>query len=231
MQNALTLPRRLSLLWPLILINTCLLLASPVQANPAAEPRLPMDELASVVKVGDIVYIDVPAYPFRQISLVTRNWVNHVGIVVQTGEEIVVAESALPLSRRTSLRKFIARSAQGRVAVQRLDHEWTEQELAQLQVASEKRMGILYDTGFNLHSQGQFCSRFVRELVLEATGISLGEVVDFSTLLKRNPEANLGFWRLWYLGRIPWARQTVTPASLYQEAHMLAVFDGYVSAN
>lgn len=218
------------LIWQQMLIITSLLLSPASYANSTSAPlpRLAITQLTPQLKVGDIVFITVPAYPFKQISLVTQSWTNHVGIIVQAGKEPIVAESAVPFSRRTPLSRFVARSEQGRLAVLRLNHDWSEPELEKLQQASEQRMGILYDTGFNLHSQRQFCSRFVREVIQDAIGISLGEVVNFDTLLKRNPEANLDYWRAWYFGKIPWTRQTVTPASLYQENNMSSVFDGYI---
>jgi hypothetical protein len=58
----------------------------------------------------------------------------------------------------------------------------------------------------------------------------LGEIEDFSTLLTRNPDVDLTFWRVWYLGRIPWQRRTVTPASLLQSPRLHQVFDGYATA-
>ena len=87
-------------------------------------------------------------------------------------------------------------------------------------------MEIHYDTGFDLNSRGQFCSRFVREVLAEATGAEVGEVVTFKTLLTSNPETDLTFWRIWYFGFIPWSRQTVTPASLLHSAKLRLVFDG-----
>jgi hypothetical protein len=55
----------------------------------------------------------------------------------------------------------------------------------------------------------------------------LGEVEDFSTLLKRNPQADQQFWKMWYFGDIPWERKTVTPASLLNDAKLHVVFDGH----
>src|ERR1035437_1995439 len=62
-------------------------------------------------------------------------------------------------------------------------------ELAALQQGKLKsavaaRHGILYDTGFDLHSKRQFCSRYVREVVEEAADVQLGQVEHFATLLK-----------------------------------------------
>jgi hypothetical protein len=107
-------------------------------------------------------------------------------------------------------------------------------ELAALQQGKLKsavaaRHGILYDTGFDLHSKRQFCSRYVREVVEEAADVQLGQVENFATLLKNNPQADQAFWRTWYLGNIPWQRETVTPASLLQDAKLHAVFDGRVA--
>ena len=77
------------------------------------------------------------------------------------------------------------------------------------------------------YSKRQFCSRYVREVLDEAAGVKLGEVENFSTLLKRNPQADQTFWKVWYFGNIPWQRETVTPASLLQDGRMRVVFDGH----
>ena len=92
--------------------------------------------------------------------------------------------------------------------------------------SADRRAGILYDTGFNLHSRRQFCSRYVREVLIEATGQSVGEVETFSHLLASRPNANVGFWKAWYFGNIPWDRETVTPASLLRSPALKTVFDG-----
>ncbi len=98
-----------------------------------------------------------------------------------------------------------------------------------IRAAANRRLGILYDTGFDLHSRRQFCSRYVREVVGEATGTSIGEVETFAALLARQPATGLGFWRLWYFGRIPWSRETVSPANLLRSSALTTVFDGIAS--
>jgi hypothetical protein len=112
--------------------------------------------------------------------------------------------------------------------VTRLNESLTVHQRRQVQSAALKRLGVLYDTGFDLHSNRQFCSRYVREVLEEATGTQVGEVESLSTLFARHPNANLTFWRAWYLGRIPWQRETVTPASVRQSPNLHAVFDGFV---
>jgi len=94
-----------------------------------------------------------------------------------------------------------------------------------------RRLGRLYDTGFNLHSRRQFCSRFVREVLHESTGEVIGEVQTFRELLECNRETDLRLWNLWYFGRIPWDRATVTPGSLYTSHSLRVVFDGTVAPN
>ena len=123
---------------------------------------------------------------------------------------------------------MIGRSDYWRVAVKRLPEPLTARQQTRLEEAARKRMGVLYDAGFNLHSRRQFCSKFVREVMAEAIGQKLGEVETLSELFKNNPEARIGFWKLWYLGRIPWARKTVTPVSLLLSPTLSTVFDGQV---
>jgi hypothetical protein len=66
----------------------------------------------------------------------------------------------------------------------------------------------------------------VREVISEATGILIGDVETFATLLAHRPESPLCFWRVWYFGRIPWRRETVSPASLLSSATTVTLFDG-----
>lgn len=178
---------------------------------------------------GDLVFTRIDARPFVEVAAATLSWTNHVGIVVAVdGGQATVAESTLPLSRRGPLEHFVARSEGGRVAVMRLATPPTAAQAAAIDAAARQREGVRYDTGFDLHSSGQFCSRFVHEVLLQATGVGVGEVQSFETLLRHNPQAALGFWRLWFLGRIPWQRQTVTPASVLASPALVTVFDGVV---
>ena len=179
------------------------------------------------MKVGDVVFIRVGARPFREVADATNSWTNHVGVVVDTsGQEPVIGESKFPVSGRTPLSGFLARSEGGRVSVSQLVIEPTPEQRLQVAASADGRAGILYDTGFNLHSRRQFCSRYVREVLIEATGQSVGEVETFSHLLTSRPDANVGFWKAWYFGSIPWGRETVTPASLLRSSALRTVFDG-----
>jgi hypothetical protein len=65
----------------------------------------------------------------------------------------------------------------------------------------------------------------VREVLAEATGVNVGEVQTFADLLKQHPGVSLDFWKVWYFGRIPWQRTTVTPASLLQSHALQIVYD------
>jgi hypothetical protein len=192
-------------------------------------PILEQRELEGSLRAGDIVFTRIAGPPFRQIADATGTWTNHVGIVVGFDRAgAVVAESRVPLSRRTKFARFVRRSADGRVAVLRLPRPLREEEIRRLQTETGCRMGRLYDTGFNLRSRRQFCSRFVREVLQESTGEVVGDVMTFRDLLERKPDADLRLWKAWYFGRIPWERMTVTPASLYTSPSLRVVFDGTV---
>lgn len=182
--------------------------------------------VAPQLQVGDVVFIRVGARPFREVAAATGSWTNHVGIVVgidASGPRI--GESTFPLSRQTSLGRFVARSERGRFAVHRLAVPPSAGERRRIAEAAQRRSGVFYDTGFDLRSRRQFCSRYVHEVLMEATGRAVGEVETFAHLLSRRPAAALGFWKLWYFGRIPWQRETVTPASLLESAELRLLFD------
>ena len=203
--------------------------ATPVLAQPADRyVHAGVHDLGRQLKVGDAVFIRIPLLPFRKVADTTSSWTNHVGIVVDiSGGEPVIAESRVPFSGTTSWSRFARRSDGGRVALARLKVGLDNSEQEQLRQAARRRYGVLYDTGFNLHSRKQFCSRFVREVVYEAKGVELGEVESFSALLAHNPQADQKFWRVWYFGAIPWQRETVTPASLLRDDKLEVYFDGH----
>lgn len=213
-----------------LLAAACGLAAATGRDQPATQPvTQPAAQLATQLAVGDLVFIRVPWRPFVEVATATGSWTNHVGVVVEGADgSLQVAESTLPWSRRSPLPRFVDRSEGGRVAVMRLATPLTPAQSRRVGQAADARMGVRYDTGFDLRSSGQFCSRFAREVLAEATGTELGEVETFAHLLQRRPDSPLGFWQLWYFGRIPWQRQTVTPASLLASPALVPVFDGRV---
>ncbi len=203
--------------------------ALAVDASPPsdAKAKVALDVVASGLKVGDLVFIRIGFKPFLEVAAATGTWTNHVGVVVDvSGAEPRIGESAFPLSRITTLSRFMKRSEAGRFAVMRLKDDLTAGQQAGVLAAATRRLRIFYDIGFDLHSRREFCSRFAREVLAEATGRTVGEVETFSHLLASRPDANQTFWKVWYFGRIPWDRETVTPASLLRSDEVHTVFDG-----
>lgn len=178
------------------------------------------------INIGDVVFTRIANVIFTNVAKATCSWTNHVGIIVgYKNNEYWVAESTVPFSSITPLSKFILRSQNKSFAIGRLKKPLSNLEKKKIVQATKKRMGVLYDTGFNLNSHRQFCSRFVYEVVKEATGIEVGEVENFQALLHKNPEYGLKFWRVWFLGFIPWKRLTVTPASLFNSDQLDLIYD------
>jgi hypothetical protein len=201
------------------------------QAPGAAAATVPaaatLARLAGSLQVGDIVFIRIGAYPFRKVADATGTWTNHVGIVLDvSGAEPEIGESRFPFSGRTTLRRFVARSAGGRVAVLRLPVPLSADQQAAIVAAAAQREHVFYDTGFDAHSQRQFCSRYVREVLQQGAGVTVGRVETFQALLASAPDADVGFWRAWYFGSIPWQRETVTPASVLRTPGLQTIFDG-----
>ena len=171
--------------------------------------------IASKPAIGDIVFTRIGGPIFTRVATTTQSWTSHVGIIVdyQHGDWIV-AESGVPVVRKTALRKFIGHSVNQEFAIERLQHEPTKEETAKMLKFADSQMGKFYSLGFDLQSTKKtFCSKFVHDVVYVSTHQSIGEVESFDHLLHRNPDAPLTFWRMWFLGSIPWQRTTITPAS------------------
>ena len=189
-----------------------------------------LSNLARSLRVGDIVFTRIGAYPFRKVAEATGTWTNHVGIVLDvSGVEPTIGESRFPFSGSTTLSRFVARSAGSRVAVMRLPTPLTPAQQVAIVAAAAQREHVFYDTGFDARSHRQFCSRYVREVLQQGAGVDVGQVETFKQLLASAPQSDVGFWRVWYFGSIPWQRETVTPASVLHTPGLQTVFDGVAS--
>lgn len=194
-----------------LLINVTTALANPCRAAENA------------VAEGDLIFIDIPYFLFRQVAKGTNSWSSHVGVVFKDEDgSWIVAESALPRSRTVPLCEFINRSYQQRFEVRRFRGGLTPDEVSHMRARASELLNIVYDLGFNFESRKMFCSKFAF-LVYQAAGIEVGELQTFPQLLRENPDTSLRFWNFWFLGRIPWDRITITPASQLKDAQFMTV--------
>lgn len=187
-----------------------------------------LDQLEAQVrenlKEGDILFISINAFLYKQVARGTGSWCSHVGFVVREQGEWYVLESAVPVVKRSPLRKYLARTCNNEVAIRRLKSGVSAAQVELLKVEAQKRMGTFYHLGFHFDSKRQFCSKFVHECFRDALGVKLGKVETLEGLLEQNPQASVGFWRAWYFGFIPWQRRTLTPASQLADDALETIF-------
>lgn len=204
-------PRKLTLFSCALLLS----IISPAARAANLDDKIYQTIIASKPAIGDIVFTWIGGPIFARVATTTQSWTSHVGIIVdyQHGDWIV-AESGVPVVRKTALRKFIGHSVNQEFSIERLRHEPTKEETAVMLKFADSQMGKFYSLGFDLQSPRKtFCSKFVHDVVYVSTHQSIGEVESFDHLLHQNPDAPLSFWRIWFLGSIPWQRTTITPAS------------------
>ena len=174
---------------------------------------------------GDLVFIAIDNFLYRRVARATKGWTSHVGIVFKESRDWVVYESTIPTARVTPLETFIDRSTAGTFAVRRLAAGLSEIDARALRREAERHLGKLYHLGFDLDSRRQFCSKLVYQSYLDAVGIEVGRVETARDLVTANPQESLTFWRLWFLGRIPWSRRVITPQSQYEDPNFYTVFE------
>ncbi|WP_162932595.1 YiiX/YebB-like N1pC/P60 family cysteine hydrolase [Solimonas sp. K1W22B-7] len=176
---------------------------------------------------GDLVFTRLRTPFGRYIADASASWTSHVGIVFRDPQgSWRVAESRIPRACYSSLESFLGRSEDCGVVVRRPRLALAPTDVAALRAQAERRFGQWYDTGFKYdRPQRAFCSKFTYDVYREALGLEIGRRENFRELLARNPEPRLGFWRLWYFGRIPWDRVTVTPASQLESPLLVDVYD------
>jgi len=169
------------------------------------------------LRAGDLIFTSIPNPLYRRVALATASHASHVGVAFpDPAYGWVVAESTFPFAKYSPLEKFVARSDGGWFTVRRLKGGLGPAQVEVLRRECDARMGTLYHLGFRYASSRQFCSKLAYDAYLAATGMRIGELESFSTLLQRRPQTQQTFWRFWFFGFIPWSRLTVTPASLIE---------------
>ena len=181
-------------------------------------------QVKSKICEGDIIFISIDSFLYRQVAKGTGSWTSHVGFIVREDDEWYVMESAVPKVTRCPLRKFLARTVDNEVSIMRVKEGLSPQQVQRLKTTALERMGQFYHLGFKFDSQRQFCSKFVYLTFKEALGIEIGKVQTLEILLEENPQASVSFWRCWFFGLIPWQRKTITPASQLLDPKLRAVF-------
>lgn len=185
-------------------------------------------QVTAQLEEGDILFISIDAFLYKQVARGTGSWSSHVGFAIKEDNQWLVIESKVPVVSKTPLRKFLSRTCNGEVSVRRLRQPLTKSEITQLKSSAEKLASNLsnklYHLGFDFDSKRQFCSKFVHLVYQDALGIKLGKVETLRQLLNDNPQASVRFWRCWFLGFIPWERQTLTPASQLTDPQLDTIF-------
>jgi hypothetical protein len=183
-------------------------------------------QLESLLEPGDVLFTSIPNFLYRRVAKATGSRTTHVGIAfLDSDAGWLVAESAVPNVRYSPIADFISRSDKGWLVVRRIRGGLSSDQVISLRHECDLRMGKLYHLGFHFKSSRQFCSKFVYETYLAALGAEVGTLESFRTLLNSQPDTPLLFWRLWFLGRIPWTRLTVTPASQLRSDTMETVWE------
>ncbi|MEH6471271.1 MAG: YiiX/YebB-like N1pC/P60 family cysteine hydrolase [Halopseudomonas sp.] len=181
-------------------------------------------QVSSQLCEGDILFISINAFLYKQVARGTGSWCSHVGFAVREAGQWWVMESKVPKVAKTPLRDFLSRTCNAEVAIRRLPQSLSRDDIEQLKQAANQRAGRWYHLGFNYDSPRQFCSKFVHQVFRDALGVKLGKLQTLRQLLDENPQASVGFWRVWYFGFIPWQRRTVTPASQLEDNQLKTVF-------
>ena len=200
--------------------------------NQQPEANMSVHHVESLLEPGDVLFTSIPNFLYRRVAKATGSRTSHVGIAFNDPDAgWLVAESAVPTVRYSPIADFISRSDKGWLVVRRMRGGLSSNQVTSLRHECDKRMGKLYHLGFHYSSSRQFCSKFVYETYLAALGVEIGTLESFRTLLNSLPDTPLLFWRLWFLGRIPWTRLTVTPASQFTSDKLETVWETHGSSH
>lgn len=181
-----------------------------------------------VLQAGDLIFIERRGWFYRHIARATGSWASQVGLCLcDANGRWVVYEGAVPMVRRVDLETFIRRTRGNRFAIRRLIPPPTPDQLLLLTVAADQRVGRYNGYGFDFDSKQLFGPKLIHEVFSAVFGRGPGQVISIADLRGQVPRRTLWFWRVWYLGAIPWQRRTMTPHSLYTDPGLETVFESF----
>lgn len=174
---------------------------------------------------GDVVFTSNHNYLFRRVERDTKTWTSHVGQAFKNDlNEWVIYESTFPKSKITPLCEFMQRSYKDRVEIKRLSAGLSDSQIRVMKMAATRQLGLPYDQGFDYSDDKKsFCSKYVYNNY-KAISIGMGSLHTFQDVLDENPDMDLGFWKTWFFGRIPYERVTISPADQIRDGKFVAVF-------
>lgn len=174
---------------------------------------------------GDVVFTSNHNYLFRRVERDTKTWSSHVGVAFKSDAgQWVIYESTWPKSKITPLCEFMQRSYQDRVEIKRLSTGIVDSQVRVMKMAATRQLGLPYDQGFDYSDDKKsFCSKFVYN-VYKSVSIEMGSLHTFQEVLDENPDMDLGFWKTWFFGRIPYQRVTISPAQQIRDTKYVSVF-------
>lgn len=197
---------------------------SEAQVSPGAAREC--SKIKSVLKEGDLIFLESSHKIFKNVVKTQNHWASHVGIVLKNGlGSWVVAESRSPESLETPICDFVNRAYETRLGVKRLKISLSEFDLKKIRRSARSRLGIKYNFGFDMNSWKMFCSKYVYEVFRESLGLEVGNIVRFRELIDQAADPRvIHFWRAWFVGFIPWERETIVPSSIYWDPNFYTVY-------
>ncbi len=199
----------------------CLLLFS---FSVSARAEFNCEQMKEILHDGDIVFIDVDSFIFRQVAIATHTWADHVGIAMRINGEWKIMESRVPFSQVSNLCDFVQKRSKNQYySVRRLPVALSGDQVAALRRAAEQRMAQPYNFGFNYDGWGEYCSKFVYDSYLQALGIEVGKMETVGELISKYPKQSITFWKIWFRGNIPMNQRLVTPASIFFNPDLVTV--------
>lgn len=187
-------------------------------------------ELNRIFKDGDLIFHESKTSQAAAIKEATGSQFTHVGIVYKSGTKWYVAEAVQPVKKTTLLTDFIKRGRNEDFVVRRLKNGMSKTQMAAVQKAISKYLGMNYDIYFEWSDKAIYCSEFTFKVFKAALGIEVGEVETWGELNTSGPYVQaLIKKRLTDQGK-PFNKdeKIVTPVGNYSSSYLMTAYDSNV---
>jgi Permuted papain-like amidase enzyme, YaeF/YiiX, C92 family len=183
---------------------------------------------ANTFRSGDLIFQTSKSSQSLAIQKATNSPYSHCGIIYLKKGKVYVFEASTQV-KKTPLARFIQKGVGQSFVVKRLrksDSVLTPENLAKLEKTGKAMEGRPYDPFFSWDEKRIYCSELVYKVYFQALGIQIGSFTPFKDFdLSSEPVQEIMKKR--FGSRLPLEEPVVSPASQFQDADLIEVFNNY----
>ncbi len=171
---------------------------------------------------GDIIFHQATGELPEVISGVTGSPINHCGMIILQGEQVMVIEASI-IVEMTPVDEWIRRGNNQHFALLR-SRKIPGDKFPLIVDEAKKFLGLPYDFQYELSDEKIYCSELIYKAYQRGAGVKTGKIQRLGDLDYKGHEE---FIERLVEGLVPLERELITPMSIYMDPKLSVIYDDF----